>query len=829
MFLIPRTKKIQSLKYNPHNLVGNKKSGKSKGNKQKEALTFMKKIFQNINLTEEEAFSPDCSHLLNLINILFPCEFNQIITTKNKEKIQEHNLNEYLSQLTSLNYRVKNFPKEEYYQSNKVGIKKIVSTIFHLKSEYEQNGIQRNEKENDLRIFYVQKKSNKKLKSQEIYGINPFLTNQKTTNTFQTTGTVRTKNIFYLKEKNQLALLKKRSKQLGYPLMKNTWSGHGSESESESKSENAIESSTYSTNTDSEFAKRSKKKKKKKKNLNDQKGWDEVDLNQIFVDEIKDDSNNDVNSSTEEEWSNQTFSDSTDSGSNNLSSNNQNRKNKKKKKHNDYWPSFEVDSKKKVSTTSKTKSKMNQNKNKTKDNPNSSDSSNFDSKFNINNSKANQQKKKKKNRGENDSNRSKNKKHKSDLNKNRSKQQQQKTSKNRGKGQANNKKKILVNREKEYPKIPLQISKHNHFLKKDLINLFKTSSRRDSKNSKIKRNPKTDGYLHLIFYIINTLDKWRSNDPNFSKKFSRKHGYPNLYKICTQAYKDAINLGIRGSALFEVKISKNFSSKYSSGLLELSTKDLILTLNSENKKPIFKQKFKQYQIQISIEKNSLKEITVNHILLFNTTFSIRFYSQIDAILAIMTLGHFFKASNLPKKSKKRLGHNPIIVPKRDALQNMDYVQNGNDLVKISELIIPPLVAPNKKFLKKLNSIDRVNLKKNLEKILDEFYQNDGVNFLCAILTNQKYPLISSFIKIRKSKLMIGIEKKTAYKIPFSAKPKIEKNDNQKTIFSLEWTQKATCSATTQPSIRIVCTRVSERSLITNSIEYFIKKWNEFNN
>ncbi|KAJ3435638.1 hypothetical protein M0812_19380 [Anaeramoeba flamelloides] len=856
MFLIPRTKKIQSLKYDPHDYVVHKKSSLSKGNKQNEALAFMRKIFCNQNLTHEEAFSPDCTHLLNLINVLFPCELNTIVKTNNKEKLQEQNLKQYLSQLKSRNYQIKNFPKEEYFRSNKVGIKKIVSTILHLKSEYEENGRQR-KGQNSNRLFYLKNKSLKRLKSKEIYGINPFLTNQKIIKKFQSHKTVRIKNIFYLKDQNQLALLRKRSEQLGYPLSNNS---------SDSSSLSSIESTTVSVNTNSEplfdFHYENyleDKEDLQEKNQNDQKGWDEVDINQISGEGINDDSNDSVTSSSENENNN---SDSSDFDSNLVSENQKkNKKNKKTKKQKETekkkekdkengkenekekekeiessnWPSFGVNEENKVYTTYNTKSKRNKSGNpnntnqKTKENPNLSDSSDFDSIFKINtDSQAKKKRREKKNRNQ------KQKRGGKSSNTPRSKRPTRTNMNGGHTGRNNNKrnnKGNLAGRIQMNSKIPLQISKNNIYLKMDLINLFKSSSIRDSKNSQKKRIPRTNGCLHLIFHIVNSLDKWRSNDPVFSKKFSGKYGYPNLYKICTQAYKDAINLGITGAALFDVRISKNFSTKYSPGLLELTTRDLILTLNNKNKKPLFKQKFDQYQIQISLEKNSLKEISLTHLLVFNTTFSIKFHNEMDAILAIMTLGHFFKMANLPKKSKKRLGYNPVITKRKDFqnIINLYNVDEDDDNFKISELIIPPLVAPNMKFLKKLTSIDDLHLNNNLEKILAKFYQNGGVNFLCTLYTNKKYPLISSFIEIRKTKLIIGYEKKIFFKIPFSAKPQIAKNDKHRTLFSLEWTQKATCSAKTRPLIRIVCTRTSERSLITKAIDYFNMKWNDNHN
>ncbi|KAJ6238480.1 protein casc3 [Anaeramoeba flamelloides] len=1072
MFLVPRITKIQNLKYYPNGSIDNINSDEYES-QQQEALIFMKQIFQYDNLTFEEAFSPDCYHLLNLINVLFPCGFNEIIKTSNIQKLVEENLKEYLTQLKSIKYRVENFPKEEYIQSDKVGIKKIVSTILHLKSEYEQNGIQRKEQD-ESRVFYVEHKSLDNLKSTQTHGINPFLTNQKNYKKYQSAKKTKMRNIFYLKEKSQWNFLKKRSEQLGYPLTDDDSDSSESESESENESEGESEG-----DSGSESESGTESESEDKFGFGSMLNSESESGDSISVEEKKErksgssdsrsssSGGSESNSSGEEEWANQSFSDpsisdfslsndendkdflnesngddesisdssnprSSDFDFSWLTNNKTNEKKKTSSKDKDDWPSFGINNNNKKKAD-KTKSKSNgrySNKSKRRkkgetsdefdssdsfdsynssisensyDSSDSLDSSDHGSKFQNKNVKRNKEKERQRKREQQKQRqrqrqRGQQKQRQKQREQQRQKQRQQQkqrqrekqrqtkrseqnrrnkplnTAKNNrnknlkknnintkypktqpnkyNKRKPQNKKPNPIPNQRNFKRIPFPINQKNHFIKCDIKQIFKPMLNRNLKSNKTTKDPRKIAFLHLIFHAINTLHKWRSNDQISSQNFSDKYSYTNIYKTCIKANKAALNFRRKGSVLFDIKVAKNFSTKFHPGQLELTTGKLILSLNKHQKKIITKQNLNNYQIQLSIQSKTLKTINLKPLRSNSTTsYSINFTYTKDVILAIMTLGHFFIASNSPKNSNnnnkqtnrnnnrqanrnnnkqtarnnnkqanrnnnrqanrnnnKQTNRNNNKQPNRNNKQanrnnnkqtsrnnnkqtsrnnnkqtnrnnnkqttrnnnkqknrNNNQQKNRNNQKKnntkqlptkkskpsqrhkqgkngnnkdnqkskrndyYSNLEIPPLAAPNKKFLNKMSSIENVDFDDNPQEILNGYLRNGGVNFLCAILNNSKKGALPGFIKIRKSKIMVGFEKSTVFKIPYSSMPNVIKHKDNDSIFLVEWTKKSTCSATSQPIVKFICSRTLERSLITHTMKYFIKNWKQNQN
>ncbi|KAJ3430459.1 hypothetical protein M0812_23467 [Anaeramoeba flamelloides] len=222
MLVLPQYKNLDSLKYNPGQQI--KKYVSSKQSATKEGLNFIQQILQSDSLTMEEAFSPDCLHLLNLVNILFPCEYTEIVTTTNYAKQKKLNLMSYLSALQNTKYRIKGFPIEQYLDSNRSAIQQMALTVLYLKSEYEQKGAQPFY-DLEKRTFYlhtmnlVSKK--KKYLTTRTKGLNPFLTNQKNIEKLNHSKEMKIRNIFWQRKKVQMQFFQKRKKELKKEIMTN--------------------------------------------------------------------------------------------------------------------------------------------------------------------------------------------------------------------------------------------------------------------------------------------------------------------------------------------------------------------------------------------------------------------------------------------------------------------------------------------------------------------------------------------------------------------------------------------------------------------------------
>ncbi|KAJ3433592.1 hypothetical protein M0812_22554 [Anaeramoeba flamelloides] len=374
---------------------------------------------------------------------------------------------------------------------------------------------------------------------------------------------------------------------------------------------------------------------------------------------------------------------------------------------------------------------------------------------------------------------------------------------------------------------PIDIS--NIYIRKELSELFKgkntTKENKKGRNKNQKKtvyikNPKRRAYMHLIFHILNTIHEWDNNDQKKSNRFSEKCGFGYLESICHQGYLEAVALGKNGKALFSTSLASKKSKHFSAGALELNEKKLILSFN-HIKTPILSENYTQKTFQISVNKQDLCKICIKHLLSSNAEYVLDFENETKAICALIALLHFFHVSfttGLNKKTKKKgIGYNPI---RREEKHILDLV----------DTVMPPLKSPNEKFTKLLSNTDLENLTKGAKRVMKKYYAQGGVNFLITLVNKSEFPLTAGFLKIRPNYIKIGMKNSVFKKVPFSANPRMLKNRTNNALFRMDWLITSTCSSSpTKPSVTIVCSSTTERSLITKAITYFFNQYKAKNN
>ncbi|KAJ3429550.1 chromodomain-helicase-DNA-binding protein [Anaeramoeba flamelloides] len=900
MFLVTKPKRLKEIQYDPSLTVVSNRKTKNISKSFQKPLFFMQDTLQNPDLSIDEAFSPSCVQLLNLVNVLRPTRKNKVIKTSSRSKQRKGNLLEFLCAIKKSNYSVRDFPITEYLKGERSAQKKMALIMLHLQSEYEKNGSQPSS-EKDLRTFLIFEGSleqpNKYKPPKRVMGINPFLVSKKSLDLFQSSNKCEIKNIFSHSITSITQFIKLRSIELGLPL---------SEGSTKKKKKKKIDNSGWDAvdihNIDEDEDYPIKSNKKKKKNYSPKKGskQPQFDSSDDGFGSSSSSQNNSRNSSNGD--SSQDFDDlvnnqkgfnfpDSDSNQNSNSDSNSNR-NTNSKSESDHY-SF--------SKRQKKSSKFNSNISSSQNSDNSEDINNFDNSDNyedgedsdISDDFSDKRKKQKNskskslkgNKKKNKSNKKQSsserefKKYNNSGNDNNSTSNSNKSNsdfgnENQDEGDDSNNSNSnsdfgndnRLNAKKHTPKkqktksnklpksktttplpskrnqrenqtkrlsvpfelspyegshaiIPLLINKKNIYLRKRIKQIFQRSTKNKYKKQ-ITKSPKTRAYLYLIFYLINTLDNWKKNSKTKSNQFSKKYGFDPYQLICSKAHREAKDLGKNGRAIFQVKIAKGNHRTYKSGIIELNKKDLLLKYSFNQETALFKLPILKETFQIAVKKKDPNEISILKESLKKNQkdkqFKIKFDDEIKAIWGITTIIYFVNTILKNRNAKNSgIGQNPIR-------------KFEKPIEELAEHVMPPLTSPNSAFNKLLSGVNHINPKEKPKNILLKYRIDSGVNFLVAVVNEKEFPLSPGFLKIRKNKMKIGIEKSVAYTVPWKSRPEIKKNQDNSNFFVIEWTHTATCSASTIPSVSIVCTRASERSLITRTIIHFYKEWKKIN-
>ncbi|KAJ3426164.1 cardiomyopathy-associated protein [Anaeramoeba flamelloides] len=319
-----------------------------------------------------------------------------------------------------------------------------------------------------------------------------------------------------------------------------------------------------------------------------------------------------------------------------------------------------------------------------------------------------------------------------------------------------------------------------------------------------KKSPNKYWYIYTVFFILNYLDEWKKQGNSNLLRGIRDKALGKKYeKFVQRAYSDAKDFAKNGKAIFKCFIGEPNSQTFRQGELKILKKGVVINLT--NMKGHFYKKKLSESMTFSVHKTDPFVISYE-ILKPPKCFPIKFQSEFDKILATMTLIYFIKN----RGDKKKIGHNPY---------------NGKPH-SVTQRVLPPLEIPNRKFKKLISGTDYVNMKGNAKEILAKYYKQGGVNFLIAIINIKEYPLVSGYIKVRENEIKIGCKKTTLFSVPFAQKPILMKNPNDKKLFLIRWVQNAMCGTSSEPAVSVMCKTVSERSLITKSIMYFIQNWQD---
>ncbi|KAJ3429626.1 ankyrin repeat domain-containing protein [Anaeramoeba flamelloides] len=914
MFLVTKPKALKKIQYDPELIGGSIRKTKNKMPSFKKSLFFMQEILQNPHLSIDEAFSPSCVQLLNLVNVLRPTRKNKVIKTSSRPKQRKGNLLEFLGAIQKSNYIIRDFPITDYLKGETSAQRQMALITLHLQSEYEKNGKQPTS-EKEIRTFLVFEGSleqpNKDKTPRRVVGINPFLVSKKSLDLFQNSKICEIKNIFSHSLKSIKQFVKLRSIELGHPL---------SEVSPKKKKKKKNDNSGWdlvdiqNIGEDEDFP--SKNKKNKKKNYspkkrskqpqfdssddgfgsspssqynshnssNDESSQDFDDLlnNQQGFNFPTSDSNSDSSQESESESESDQYTFSLNSkrnssikkqiqpskfNSDNSSSNiasyqnsdsSENINNFDKSDNYEYSEDSDISDnfskKQKKQKNSKSRShKSNNKKNKSNKkqfssarkykNYNNNDSDSGSDNSSISNSKINVDTNENENYGVSDDSSNNNsssnsdesdhelnakkhtpKKHKTKNNKRISKSTPTTPLPSKRKQEQKKIKKISVPLEispyeGSHAIIPLFLNKANIYLKKEIWQIFQRSTKNKYKKQIIK-SPKTRAYLYLIFYLINTLDNWKKNSKTKSDQFSKKYGFDVYQQICKQGYQQAKDLGKNGCAILQVKMAKGNHRNYKSGVIELNKRDLLLKYSLNQERPTFKLSVLKEPFQMAVKKRDPSEISIIKESMKkgqrDQQFKIKFDEEIKAIHGLMTIMYFYNTIHKNKNSKNSgIGQNPVRIFERPIEELVGHV-------------MPPLAPPNTNFNKLLSGVKHIDAKEKPKNILLKYMIDGGVNFLVAVVNEKEFPLSPGFLKIRKNKMKIGIGKSVAYTVPWKSRPEIKKNQENSNFFVIEWTHTATCSTTTVPSVTIVCTRLSERSLITRTIIHFYSEWKKSN-
>ncbi|KAJ3423357.1 hepatoma-derived growth factor-related [Anaeramoeba flamelloides] len=801
MFLLSKPVELEKINFDA--TLGIDETEKSKSQR-RQSLIFLQDVLQNTELRSAQAFSPNCCVLLNYVNVLRPTQYVKVVKTASKKKQNEENLNEFLKIAEQAKYKTSSFPKADYLNGTSSSQKDIASVILYLKKVYEKKGIcPASEKE--VRTFYLletskTKKNAQNLKNQAIH-INPYFVTKKELQDFKENKSMQFSNIFYKSKKSMAKFINERTKQINKG---DNSSGSGLSSMSDSNS---------NSNSDSDKEK---------------SGESKSDFNDLLKSgDNKDDSNSENSDSGMKKRKND------DTSSNSNFDSISDKENKKRK--NKGWPKSKGFKKDNDSSSGFDQLKMSSNKS-------SGTSDNSDSEREI------EIKKKKKRNTKTKMNKKKTSNTKTNKRKTNQTQKMPKsitetlfktgkyvirsatlpsqvhTELQNKKGNSKNLFK-LSKAEDTHEIIPLPISEENIYIAKTINKHFKAT-----KQNKLFKDPKKREYIHLIYYIINTIDKWGHNSQKQSTKYLKECGFKNLPLLFKQAYLDTVNLGKNGHAMFQIMIANSKNKKFVPAIMELTTQNFKIK-KLKDKSVMISQPLNKYPFQIALNKLDPSEISIKK---QQDNYLIKFMDSVQCICGVMTLAYFFTTTinNLFNSTdKQKNSKNFAKTINRDIPfigKNPQRSEHSKQIEELAECVMPPLVSPNEKFNQLLSGTNFINMKSGKNQIMMRYMEQGGVNFLVAILNRNEFPLSCGYFKIRKNYFKIGVNGYTLFKIPWSARPHFFVNPNNKLVFSIDWTPTATCTTNQKTSIIAVCSRNSERSLITNTLTYFKYNWNEQN-
>ncbi|KAJ3427561.1 ap-3 complex subunit delta-1 [Anaeramoeba flamelloides] len=452
------------------------------------SVLWLQEVVQDSKLTIQTVFSANCLYLLNALNVVLPCRENQIKICQTEEEQCENNLNEFLRTLEKYDCpHFKLFPKEKFLEGDNGAIKHAANCVLWLQKNYENNGIVHDSNKSIRTFSLFVKPKGEQLQNDRV---NPFLTDSNEVD-LQDDQEIKEDhiftNIFYLDGEKREQILKQRRSELGQEL---------SDDESEMDSDDIIFESDDSDENweqvDINKAKRITENKKNENNTEQNKNKNKNNNNRNNHELISDESYLDPEELIEKlEKKNQNFSSSDPSEETNQQSNNQNVMS---------WASLTNDSESGDDLKKKPKHSQDM----------SNELSSLESELEISN-----RKKKPKNINKNKSknkNKLNNKNNDNDKKKNNNKNRNNNKNNNKAKkNQTKPKTKSTKNKQKTFDERYFENAPHlntlSDYLVTELSNIY-SQKKKEEKNGKVIPSDET---IYLIFFLLNTLDKWNTN------------------------------------------------------------------------------------------------------------------------------------------------------------------------------------------------------------------------------------------------------------------------------------------------------------------------------
>ncbi|KAJ6234681.1 hypothetical protein M0813_29274 [Anaeramoeba flamelloides] len=346
--------------------------------------------------------------------------------------------------------------------------------------------------------------------------------------------------------------------------------------------------------------------------------------------------------------------------------------------------------------------------------------------------------------------------------------------------------------------------------------------------------------VYLNYLLFNTIDEWKSasHEKTLNQKCSQNlEKYDNYIQ---EAYEDVLLVAKMGGASFKCQISQDLNAQQTNKILkenepksssrkgkEKINKDeenkKVLELEKKYLRIVDPSKLDTKNFKKTNSKTSYKSkldtkmgfaLSPNNKNIFvirgdrkkeSKYIILEFETIIEMLTALISIIFFITKKN----EKKLIGYNPEI-------ETEPVVKNTR--------IMPTLKSPNKKFYKQMSSTEMIDMKIGPKKILENYYRNNGVNFLVTIVTKNEFPLKPGFIIIKKNSLQIGVEKTIIHNVGYECSIMIEKSKNNSKLFKINWTIQRSCRAIAQGSAKVFCANSAERSLVSRSILYFSEKW-----
>ncbi|KAJ6237488.1 nuclear localization sequence-binding protein [Anaeramoeba flamelloides] len=385
---------------------------------------------------------------------------------------------------------------------------------------------------------------------------------------------------------------------------------------------------------------------------------------------------------------------------------------------------------------------------------------------------------------------------------------------------------------------------------------------------KLKRVPqKKANYIYIIYFLLNIFDKWLHNDFCKIKDYPNQNLINKYNNLIQQIFNDKkIHLWKKKIHFFvhiknhdskkkilnfdqpnksdrsdEFEIEKNEKrgtntetnpeneeenqevekdqKNYSAnGFFNLTKKRITITTPKGNRE-IFNEPLTE-KIQIGVHKKSTSKLRISNL---QNEIEIKFLSEDECLSFIACF--LIYISNNKKFKKKTLKRRKTARKKNGGNEgnpgNINTNEDNNDPKTFFHNNIKKAI-PNKRFLKKMSSIQEVKDKSNVLTALNKYYLNNGVNFLLKIIID-KDPQ-DGYIQIQKKNLLLGIKKKIIYKIPYAFSPAIYKNPEKLNEFFIQWSPDSSCRIPKVMLISIMCSTTPERSLIQQSIIFFLRKF-----